>query len=66
MKIFVIDTVNGRVEVAVADKDVLFMANVLELSKTVNTYYVDGMNVKNQQTVFGAGGYEKWISPINN
>ena len=42
------------------------MANVLESAKSVNTFYVDGMNVKNQQQTFCANGFTKWISPIQN
>lgn len=66
MKVLIVDTTtSGRVEVAVSDRDVLLMANVFEQSNAVKSFYIDGLNVKNQQTVYGAGGYTKWISSIS-
>lgn len=64
MRVLVIDNESVRVEIAVSDKDVVDIANILEESATVKTFYVDGMNVKNQQEKFGAGGFDKWVSPI--
>lgn len=66
MKVMVVDTITaGRVEVATADRDVLVMANVLEQSSAVKSFYVDGLNVKNQQSLYGAAGYTKWTSMVS-
>jgi hypothetical protein len=64
MKVIVIDHQFSRTEIAVADKDVVETANILEASTTVKSFYVDGMNVLNQQEKYGAGGFTKWSSPI--
>jgi len=65
MKVMVIeDTENSRLEIAVQDKDVVSMAHLLETHKSIKGFYVDGMNVKNQQKVYGVGDFEKWKSPI--
>lgn len=66
MKVMVIETTtSGRVTTAVASRDILVLANVLEQSSAVTSFYVDGLNVRNQQAQFGAGVYKKWISPIS-
>ena len=64
MKIMIIDTTSGRVEVAVEENKVVALAGILEVSGTVNTFYIDGLNVAKQQNLYGCGGYTKWISPI--
>lgn len=67
MKVMVIDDVEAsgqRLEIAVQDKDVTKVAALLESHKSVKSFYVDGMNVQNQQRVFGVGGFVKWSSPI--
>ena len=66
MKVMIVDTTtNGRVEVAVADRDVIIMANVFEQSNAVTSFFVSGMNVKNQQAMYGTSGYMKWTSSIS-
>lgn len=66
MKVIIVDTTtSGRVEVAVADRDVLVHANVLEHSEAVNSFYIDGLGAKNQQALYGVRGYTKWVSPIS-
>ena len=60
----IIDTTSGRVEVAVEENKVVALAGILEVSGTVNTFYIDGLNVAKQQNLYGCGGYTKWISPI--
>ena len=42
------------------------MENVFESAKNVDTFYVDGLNSSDQQKVYGAGDFTKWISPIQN
>ena len=64
MKVIIVNQPFCRTEIAVADKDVVDTANILETSATVKNFYVDGMNVLNQQEKYGAGGFIKWISPI--
>lgn len=64
MKILIINTTSGRVEVAVEENKVVPLAGILEASNMVNTFYVDGLNVAKQQNLYGCGGYTKWISPI--
>lgn len=64
MKVIIINHQFGRTEIAVADKDVVETANILEASTTVKNFYVDRMNVLNQQEKYGAGGFIKWFSPI--
>lgn len=63
MKILVITTPTERIEVAIADKDLLPFVNVLEESIAVTKYHVDGMDVEDQQNAFGAGGFRKWLFP---
>ena len=66
MKIFIIDDKDGgRVEAAVDDNKVLKFAVLLENSEHVKSFYIDGLNVSNQQKLFGCGGYNKWISVVN-
>ena len=64
MKVLIIDHQFGRTEIAVADKNVVDTANILEASTTVKTFYIDGLNVKDQQRVYGADGFQKWVNPI--
>lgn len=65
MKLMIIDTVTqGRVEVATPDNDVLVMAAVLEQSSAVNSFFVSGLSMRNQQAAYGVSGYKKWISSI--
>lgn len=67
MKVIVIDeleSLGNRLEIAVQDKDVTKVAALLESHPGVKRFYVDGMNVKNQQYTFGVGGFIKWGSPI--
>ena len=66
MRIIVLNTHSGRIEIAVEDHKVVDMANVLESAKSVDTFYVDGLNCSDQQKVYGAGDFIKWISPIQN
>ena len=65
MKIMVIDTSTGRLEVAVDNNKVPALANVLEASATVNSFYVEGLNAKSQQNAYGCGGFTKWINPLH-
>jgi hypothetical protein len=66
MKIMVVETTNnGRTEVAFLMRDIIVMANIFENSNVVTSFYVDGLNAKNQQQVYGANKYTKWISPIS-
>ena len=63
----IIDTVtSGRTVIAIEDRDVPTMANVLENSSSVASYYVEGLNVKNQQAMYGVTGYTKWSSVISH
>ena len=48
------------------ENKVVALAGILEVSGTVNTFYVDGLNVVKQQSLYGCGGYTKWISPIQH
>lgn len=67
MKVMVIDEMEAagfRLEIAVQDKDVTKVAALLESHPSVRKFYVDGMNVSNQQRTFGLGGFVKWSSPI--
>ena len=64
MRVLVIHHHFGRIEIAVADNNVVDMANILEASSTVQSFHVDGLNVVNQQKAFGAGDFTKWNSPI--
>ena len=66
MRIIVLNAHSGRIEIAVEDHKVVNMANVLENAKSVDTFYIEGMNCKDQQKAFGVGGFTKWISPIQN
>ena len=66
MRIIVLNAHSGRIEIAVEDHKVVNMANVLENAKSVDTFYVDGLNCSDQQKVYGAGDFIKWISPIQN
>lgn len=65
MKIFIIDEECGRIEAAVEDNKVLRFASLLENSKQVKSFYIDGLNVNNQQKIYGCDGYTKWISIVN-
>jgi hypothetical protein len=65
MKVIIIDTTVGRLEIAVASSDVVKTANVLEVSNTVTSFYVDGLNVTNQQSSYGVAEYRKWKSPVS-
>lgn len=66
MKVMVVDTTDrGEVKVVVPIKDIVVMANVLEQSFAVKTFYIEGLNVVNQQAVYGGGKHTKWISPIS-
>lgn len=64
MKIMVIDTNNGRIEIAVQDRDVIPVADLLESVKQVVNFYVDGINTQNQQKIYGVGGFDKWKSLV--
>lgn len=64
MRILIIERQSGRTEIAVADKDVVDIANILEESTGVKSFNVDGMNCSDQPKAFGAGGFLKWKSPV--
>ena len=64
MKIMVIDTSTGRLEVAVEENKVPALANVLETCATVNSFYIEGLNVKSQQSAYGCGGFTKWVNVV--
>jgi len=67
MKVMVIDEMEAagfRLEIAVQDKDITKVAALLESHPSIRKFYVDGMNVTNQQSAFGVGGFIKWSSPI--
>lgn len=65
MKLMIVDTITqGRVEVATPDADVLVMAAVLEQSSAVNSFFVSGLTMRNQQAAYGVSGYKKWITAI--
>ena len=67
MKVMVIDDVEAsgqRLEIAVQDKDVTKVVALLESHRSVKSFYVDGMNVPDQQKVFGCNQFSKWQSPI--
>ncbi len=66
MKIFIIDDKDGgRVEAAIDDSKVLKFAVLLENSDHVKSFYIDGLNVTNQQKLFDCKGYNKWINVMN-
>lgn len=66
MKIFNIDDDEGvRIQAAVDDNKVLKFATLLENSKHVKSFYIDGLNVPNQQKLYGCDGYVKWISVVD-
>jgi len=64
MKLFIVDMLGCRIELSVEDLKAVRLANILETSDAVKSFYVEGMNCKNQQAAFGAGGFAKWLSPI--
>lgn len=64
MRIIRIETVNGQYEIAVEENQIIFIANILETSKAVASFFVEGLNVPKQQWHYGTAGYSKWISPI--
>lgn len=60
MKILVVDTLQlGRVEIAVEELNVVKVAHILEASKQVTSFYVDGIGA-NQQIAYGVGDFAKW------
>jgi hypothetical protein len=64
MRVLVVDSLSGRTTIAVDNKDVVDVANILESSTSVKSFYVDGLYCKDQQMAFGAGDFRKWKSPI--
>ena len=66
MKIIVIKTnySSGNITIAVEEKEVVSIAHLLESHPKVVEFYVDGLNVKSQQKLYGVGDFYKWISRI--
>ena len=64
MKIMVLNTNTGRLEVAVEDNKIPALANVLETCATVNSFYIEGLNVRSQQDCYGCGGFTKWVNVV--
>lgn len=67
MKVIIIDEMEAfgtRLELAVQDKDVTKVAALFESHPGVKSFYIDGLNVSNQQRTFGVGGFLKWSSPV--
>lgn len=64
MKTIQIETIHDRFfDLVVEEFDVVTMAHVLEDSKQVKFFFVQGMNVKDQQSLWGVGGFLKWTNP---
>jgi predicted secreted protein len=64
MRILTIYTTQlGRVEVAVEDLNVVKVAHILEASKQVTSFYVDGVGA-NQQITYGVGDFTKWKDTV--
>lgn len=64
MKLIIVDTeLLGRVELAVQDADVVKVSQILEASKQVVSFYVDGIGI-NQQLSYGVGGFCKWKDTV--
>jgi len=64
MKTFQIETIDGSSQCVVEDSQVVSMANVLEASATVSSFYIQGLNVACQQNTYGISGHRKWINLI--
>lgn len=48
----------------VAKDSVIMTARILQSSEQVVSFFIEGMNVPDQQKVFGCNQFSKWQSPI--
>lgn len=64
MKIFNVTHPYGSFQMVVARDSVIMTARILQSSEQVVSFYVEGMNIPNQQKEFGCNNFSKWLSPI--
>lgn len=64
MKIFNVTHPYGSFQMVVAKDSVIMTARILQSSEQVVSFFIEGMNVPDQQKVFGCNQFSKWQSPI--